>query len=108
MPLRIFDTQLGVQGMEGIFEIRHYLVPLLMQRGPYHVLVIIISHRVIFLLDYIYKKIPSGFNPKYSRLLYGNLLPVIFPPMFDMGESLKECKGDIFSVKKTVNKEINF
>jgi len=28
--------------------------------------------------------------------------------MFDMGESLKESKGDIFSVGKIVNREITF
>jgi hypothetical protein len=76
------------------------LAPLLMQRGPSHVLVIIVSNRVIFLLDHIHKKIPSGLNPKYSRLLYGIFLPVSFPPMFDMGDNLKECKGDLFSIKK--------
>jgi hypothetical protein len=78
-----------------------------MQCGPSHVLVIIVSHRVIFLLDRIHKKIPSGLDPKYSRLLCGIFLPVSFPPMFDMGESLKECKGDIFSVGKNCEQRNN-
>jgi hypothetical protein len=57
-------------------------------------------------LYHIHKKIPSGFNPIYSRLLYGTLLPISFPPMFDMGESLKECEGDIFLVGKIMNRVI--
>jgi hypothetical protein len=108
MSLRVFDTYLGAQGMEGICELRHSLVLLLMWRGPSHVLVIIIFPKVIFLLDRIHKKIPSGLSPKYSRILCGTFLPVIFPPMFDMGEILKERKGDLFSVGKIVNREIAF
>jgi hypothetical protein len=79
-----------------------------MQCGPSHVLVIIVSHRVIFLLGRIHKKIPSGLGPKYSRLLCGTFHPVSFPLMFDMGESLKEHKGDCFSVGKIVHREIIF
>jgi hypothetical protein len=59
-------------------------------------------------LDRIHKKIPSGLDPIYSRLLYGTFLPVSFPPMFDMGESLKEYEGDLFPVEKIVNREITF
>jgi hypothetical protein len=80
----------------------------LTQCGPSHVLVIIVTNRVILFLDHIHKKIPSGLDPIYSRLLCGTLLPVSFPPMFDMGESLKECEGDIFPVGKIVNREITF
>jgi hypothetical protein len=61
-----------------------------MQCGPSHVLVIIVSHRVIFLLDHIHKNIRSGLGPKYSRILCGVFLPVSFLPMFDMGDNLKE------------------
>jgi hypothetical protein len=61
---------------------------------------------VILFLDHIHKKISSGLNLIYSRLLYGNFLPVSFPPMFYMGEILKECKGDIFPIIKIVNREI--
>jgi hypothetical protein len=106
--LKVFDTHLGVQGMEGIFELWHYLVLLLMHLGPSHVLVIIISHKVILFLDHIHKKIPSGIDPKHSRILCGHFLPIIFPPMFDMRESLKEHKGDLFSIRKIVNREITF
>jgi hypothetical protein len=35
MSLKIFDTQPGVQGMEDICELRHYLVSFLSQRGPF-------------------------------------------------------------------------
>jgi hypothetical protein len=66
---RIFDTQLGAQGMEGIGELRHFLAPFLTQHGPSHVLVIIVTNRVILFLDRIHKKIPSGLGPIYSRLL---------------------------------------
>jgi hypothetical protein len=100
MSLRVFDTYLGAQGMEGIGELWHYLAPLLPQCGPSHVLVIIVANRVILFLDRIHKKIQVGLDPIYSRLLYGNFLPVSFPPMFDMGESLKECEGDLFPVEK--------
>jgi hypothetical protein len=79
-----------------------------MQCGPSHVLIIIVSHREIFLLEQIHKEIPSGLGHKYSRLLCGFFILVIFPPMLDMWESLKECKGDLFSVGKIVNKEITF
>jgi hypothetical protein len=108
MSLRVFDTQLGAQGMEIICELRHYLAPLLPQCGPSHVLVFIVTNRVILFLDRIHKKIPSGLNPIYFRLLHGTLLPISFPPMFDMGESLKECEGDLFPVEKIVNTEITF
>jgi hypothetical protein len=71
-------------------------------------LFIIVANKVILFLDHIHKKIPSGLNPIYSRILCGNFLPVSFPPMFDMGGSLKECEGDIFPIEKIVNKEITF
>jgi hypothetical protein len=75
--------------------------------GPSHVLVLIVANRVILFLYRIHKKIPSGIDPIYSRLLYGTLLPVSFPQMFDMGESLKECEGDLFLVGKNMNKQYN-
>ena len=92
MLLRVFDTQLGAQGMEIIFELRHCLALLLSQCGPSHVLVFIVANGLILFLYHIHKKIPSGIDPIYSRLLCGTLLPVSFPPMFDMGESLRSAK----------------
>jgi hypothetical protein len=84
------------------------LALLLPQCGPYHVLVFIVINRFVLFLDCIHKKIPSGLDPIYSRCLCGNLLPVIFPPMFDIGESLEECEGDLFPIEKIVNNEITF
>jgi hypothetical protein len=54
------------------------------------------------------QKIPCGISPIYSRFLYGTFLSVSFPPIFDMGESLEECEGDLFPFGKIVNKEITF
>jgi hypothetical protein len=108
IPLRVFDTQLDVQGMESICELWHYLGLLLRQCGPSHVLVFIVINKVILFLDHIHKNIQSGIGPIYSKFLCGTLLPVSFPPMFDMGESPEECEGDIFLVEKIVNREITF
>jgi hypothetical protein len=78
------------------------------QCGPSHVLVFIVINRVIVFLDRIHKKIPSGIDPIYSIFRCGKLFPVSFQPMFDMGESLEECKGDLFPIGKIVNREITF
>jgi hypothetical protein len=94
--------------MEGIGEIWNHLAPLLLQCGPSHVLVLIVSNKVILFLYRIHKKIPSGIDPIYSRLLCGNMLQLSFPPMFEVGESLEEREDDLFSVKKIVNREITF
>jgi hypothetical protein len=85
--------------MEGIGELKNFLAPLLPQCGPSHVLVLIVANRVILFLYRIHKKIPSGLDPIYSRILYGNLLPVSFPPMFDMGRALRSAKV-IFSLSE--------
>jgi hypothetical protein len=76
------------------------------QCGPSHVLVLIVSNRVTLFPYRIHKKIPSGLGPIYSRLLCGIVLPVSFPPMFDMGKRLKEYEADIFPVGEIMNKEI--
>jgi hypothetical protein len=94
--------------MEGIGELRNFLAPLLLQCGPSHVLVLIVSNKVILFLYRIHKKIPSGLGRIYSKLLCGTLLPVSFPPIFDIRESFKECEGDLFFVGKIVNREITF
>jgi hypothetical protein len=80
----------------------------LLQCVPSHILVLIVSNRVILFLYRVHKKIPSGIGPIYFRLFCGTFLPVIFPPMFDMGEIFKECEGDLFPVRKMVNREITF
>jgi hypothetical protein len=94
--------------MKGIGELQNFLAPLLPQCGPSHVLVLVVANRVILLFYRIHKKIPSGLNPIYFRLLYGTLLPISFPPMFDMGESFKECECDLFPIEKIMNIEITF
>jgi hypothetical protein len=108
MLLRVFDTHLGAQGMEIIFEPQHCLALLLLNCGPSHVLVFIIMNRVILFFVRIQNKIQSGLNPIYSRLLCGTFLPLSFPPIFDMEERLEEHKGDLFLVGKIVNREITF
>jgi hypothetical protein len=108
MSFEVLDTQLGAQGMEGIGELWNFLAPFLPQCGPSHILVLIVSNRVILFLYDIHKKIPSGLGPIYSILLYGTFLPVSFPPMLDMGEILKECEGDLFPIGEIMNKEITF
>jgi hypothetical protein len=58
-----------------------------MQQGnivPSHVLVLIVSNRIILFLYHIHKKVPSGLRPIYSIILCGTLLPVSFTPIFDM------------------------
>jgi hypothetical protein len=54
--LRIFDTQLGVQGMEDICELRHCLVSFLPQCGPFCIQVVITSNMVVLFLN----NIPEG------------------------------------------------
>jgi hypothetical protein len=56
MSLRIFNTQLGAQGMEYVRELWHCLVPFLSQCGPYCIQVVITSDRVVLLLN----RIPEG------------------------------------------------
>jgi hypothetical protein len=69
-------------------------------------LVFIVINSVILFLNHIH--IPSGLEPIHSRFLCGTFIPVSFPPMFDMGESLEECEGDRFPVEKIMNREITF
>jgi hypothetical protein len=106
MSLGVFDTYLGAQGMESICELWHYLSLLLLQCGPSHVLVFIVINKIVLFFDHIHQTILSGLGPIYSRFLCENFLPVSFPPMFDMGEILEECEGDIFPVGKILNREI--
>ena len=106
LPHKVFDTQLGVQGMESVCELWHCLALLLPQCGPSHVLVFIVINMVVLFLDHIHKKIPSGIEPIYSRLLCGTFLLVSFPPMFDIKDILKECEGDLFCVRKITFEKI--
>jgi hypothetical protein len=71
-------------------------------------LVFIVINKIVLFFDRIHKKITSGLGPIYSRFLCGMFLPISFPPMFDMGESLEEYEGDLFPVRKILNREITF
>jgi hypothetical protein len=51
IPFTVFDTQFGLQGMENIGEIWYCLVPFLTQRGPYCVLVLVDSNRVVLFFN---------------------------------------------------------
>jgi hypothetical protein len=64
ISLRIFDTQLGVKGMEYICEIWHYLVSFLPQCGPFGIQVFITSDRVVLFLNSILEGFPSGCDYK--------------------------------------------
>jgi hypothetical protein len=108
MSFRVFDTQFGAQGMENIGEIWYCLVPFLMQHGPSCVLVLVASNRVVLLFNGIPKGIPCGGDRKYCRFLYGPLLRVSIPPIFNMGDDLEECKSNIFHLKKIVDRKITF
>jgi hypothetical protein len=106
MTLKVFDTHIGAQGMECIFELRHHLTPLLVQFGPSHVLVIIISNRVILFLEGIDKIHPSGSWPKNCIIFIDMFLIVSLSPIFDMRKGLKDCEGYFFSVGKILDREI--
>ena len=108
LSFRVFDTQLGAQGMEGIGELQNYFAPLLSQCGPSHVLVFIVISRVVLFLDRIHKTIPSGLGPIYSIFLCVNFLPISFPPMLDMEDIFEECEGDLFPVGNFLKREITF
>jgi hypothetical protein len=90
--------------MEYISVLHHYMVSLLESFYPYHVLVVIVSNRVEFLLEGIKKIHPSEFYPKCCRLIYDMSILVIVPPIFDMGKGLKECEGDHLVVEKYFNR----
>jgi hypothetical protein len=57
MSLRIFDTQLGVQGMEDICELGYCLVSFLQQYVPFFVEVVKTSNRVVLFLNNIPERI---------------------------------------------------
>ena len=106
MSLKIFYTQLGAKGMEGIGELCNYLAPLLFQCGPSHVLVIITSNRVMLFLEGINKSCPSGSWPKNYIHILDMFLTISISPISDTGKGLKEHEGDLFIVGKIVDREI--
>ena len=60
MLLRIFDTQLGLQGMEYICELSHCLVPFLSLCGPSCIQIVITSKSVVLFLNIIPEGFPGG------------------------------------------------
>ena len=92
--------------MEYISILWHYLVSFLTQCHPSGVLVIIVFDRVEFLFDGIDKRFPSGFYFEYLRFILCLPLAVPIPPIFDMGEGLKEREGDLFNVEFFLNREV--
>jgi len=69
-------------------------------------LVVAVSKRVLFLLEGIKKRHPSGLWPKNCEIISGMLHTVSFPPISDMQKSFKECEGVFFTVGKILDKEI--
>ena len=92
--------------MEYISILRHHLVSFLAQCRPLGVLVIIVSDMVEFLFGDIEKICPSGFCFEYIRVILFMPLIVPIPPIFDMGEGLKEREGDLFAVEIFLNREV--
>jgi hypothetical protein len=64
MSLRIFDTQLGAQGMEDICKIWHCLVYFLLHCGPFGIQVVITSDRVVLFLNSIPEEFSGGHDCK--------------------------------------------
>jgi hypothetical protein len=75
----------------------------MLQCGPYRILVIVASNEVVFFLNNITERIPSGGENKYSRFLSDPFLIVSFSPIVDMGDKLKERKANIFSTRKIMD-----
>ena len=89
--------------MEYIGILRHRLVSFLAQSHPSDVSLIIVFDKVEFLFDDIGKIFSSGFFIEYLRFIPCMPLVVPIPPVFDMGEGLKEHEGDIFTVEIFLN-----
>jgi hypothetical protein len=51
MSFKVFDTQFGAQGIKNNGEIWYYLVTFLMEHGPYCVLVLVASHKLVLLFN---------------------------------------------------------
>jgi hypothetical protein len=88
--------------MENIAEMWYCLVPFLMQGGPFGVLVLIPSNRVVMFFNGISERIPCRFDYKYYIFLYGPLLKESIPLVLNMGDDLEDCKSNLFPIEKIV------
>jgi hypothetical protein len=55
---------------------------------------------VVLFFNGVSEGIPCRVYHKHFIFLYGPFLRVSIPPVFNMGNALKECKSDIFSLSK--------
>jgi hypothetical protein len=53
MSFQVFDARLGAQSMEDICELWYCLVPFLSKCGPFRILVIVFSNKVVLFLNSI-------------------------------------------------------
>ena len=75
---------------------------------PLDVLVLIAPHGVIFFLDVVSKRIPSGCDREQRGFPFVLFLTVDFPLVFDMEGNLEECINNIFLVGEIMDQEIPF
>jgi hypothetical protein len=59
-------------------------------------------------LNSIPKRTPSGYDWKQCGFLHGLFLTLSIPPILDMGDNLKEHKGDVFSIEKIMDRKKPF
>ena len=89
--------------MEQIHQLMHILIPLLPERGPLYVLVIIAPHGIVLFHDGISERIPSGYGREQRGFCVILFLTVGFPPILEMGGGFEECKNNLLSVGKVMN-----
>ena len=94
--------------MENIGEVWYCLVDFLTQGGPFGVLVLIASNKVVLFFNGIPDGIPCRGHHKHCRFFYVPLLRVSIPPVCNMGNGLEEWKSDIFPIEKIVDRKISF
>jgi hypothetical protein len=73
-----------------------------------YVFVLIAPHVIILFLDGVSKRIPSGCGREKRGFSLALFLQVGFPPVLDMGGGFEECKNNLFSIGKVMNREISF
>ena len=84
--------------MEQIRQLVHILIPLLSQRGPLYVLVLIAPYGIVLFLDSVSERIPSWYGREQRGLCLVLVLTVGFPPVLNMGSSFEECKNNLLPV----------